>query len=68
MCFQPILLLGEIMKQEDYKRQLVIANSLYEMGLDEDLIKKITTVNSKDLNEYRKTYQKKSKDVDNNLS
>lgn len=56
------------MKQEDYKRQIVIANSLYEMGLNKDLIQKITTVNFKDLSEYRKTYQKKSKDVDNNLS
>ena len=56
------------MKQEDYKRQLVIANSLYEMGLDQTLITKITTVKFKDLSEYRKTQQKTSKNVDNNIS
>ena len=37
------------MKQEDYKRQLVIANSLYEMGVDINLIKQITTVKKVDL-------------------
>ena len=42
------------MKQEDYKRQLVIANSLYEMGVDVNLIKQITTVNKVDLENYRK--------------
>ena len=28
------------MKKEDYQRQLIIANSLYELGIDVDLIKK----------------------------
>ena len=41
------------MKKEDYKRQLIIANSLYEMGIDVDLIKQITTVNKDDLSIYR---------------
>ena len=41
------------MNKEDYKRQLIIANSLYELGLDVDLIKQITTVNSNDLDLYR---------------
>ena len=46
------------MKQEDYKRQLVIANSLYEMGVDINLIKQITTVKKVDLENYRKDIQK----------
>ena len=45
-------------KQEDYKRQLVIANSLYEMGVDINLIKQITTVKKVDLENYRKDIQK----------
>ena len=45
-------------KQEDYKRQLVIANSLYEMGVDINLIKQITTVKKVDLEKYRKDIQK----------
>ncbi len=53
------------MKNEDYKRQLIIANSLYEMGLDSEVIKTITTVSSKDLLQYR-ILQKKRKDIDNN--
>lgn len=56
------------MKQEDYKRQLIIANSLYELGLDVDLIKTITTVNATDLLEFRQSKQKeaidKTKDED----
>lgn len=52
------------MEKEDYKRQLVIANSLYELGLDIDLIKKITTVESDDLSLYRIKNQKKSNDID----
>ena len=52
------------MDKEDYKRQLVIANSLYELGLDIDLIKKITTVESDDLSLYRIKNQKKSNDID----
>ena len=55
------------MKQEDYKRQLVIANSLYEMGVDVNLIKQITTVNKVDLENYRKdsakNIDKKSKQI-----
>ena len=46
------------MNKEDYKRQLIIANSLYELGLDVDLIKQITTVNSNDLDLYRLKNQK----------
>jgi hypothetical protein len=53
------------MKQEDYKRQLVIANSLYEMGIDIDLIKRITTVSSEDLAKYRDKNKIKRKDIDN---
>ena len=41
------------MNKEKYDKQLVIANTLYEMGLDVDLIKTITTVNKKDLDNYR---------------
>ena len=41
------------MNKEKYNKQLVIANTLYEMGLDVDLIKTITTVNKKDLDNYR---------------
>ena len=50
----PILILGDIMKKEDYQRQLIIANSLYELGIDVDLIKTITTVAANDLLEFRK--------------
>ena len=53
------------MKEEDYKRQLVIANSLYEMGIDIDLIKRITTVSSEDLAKYRDKNKIKRKDIDN---
>ena len=52
------------MKKEDYKRQLIIANSLYEMGIDVDLIKQITTVNKDDLSIYRLNQQKNSNTVD----
>jgi len=52
------------MKDEDYKRQLVIANSLYEMGIDIDLIKRITTVSSEDLAKYRDKNKIKRKDID----
>lgn len=47
------------MKQEDYQRQLIIANSLYEMGMNIDLIEKITTVSFIDLNRYRSKTIKK---------
>jgi hypothetical protein len=52
------------MKKEDYKRQLVIANSLYEFGLNLQLINKITTVSSFDLDEYRKSLKIKTNNVD----
>ena len=52
------------MKKEDYKRQLVIANSLYELGLNLQLINKITTVSSLDLDEYRKSLKIKTNIVD----
>ena len=51
-------------KQEDYKRQLIIANSLYEMGIDVDIIKTITTVSSDDLLDYRKVQERNSKKID----
>ena len=54
------------MKKEDYKRQLVIANSLYELGLNLQLINKITTVSSLDLDEYRKSLKIKTNNVDKN--
>ena len=41
------------MNKEKYNKQLVIANTLYEMGLDIDLIKSITTVKKIDLDKYR---------------
>ena len=52
------------MNKEDYKRQLIIANSLYVLGLDVDLIKQITTVNSNDLDLYRLKNQKNKNNVD----
>ena len=52
------------MKKDDYKRQLVIANSLYELGLNLQLINKITTVSSLDLDEYRKSLKIKTNNVD----
>ena len=52
------------MKKEDYKRQLVIANSLYELGLNLQLINKITTVSSLNLDEYRKSVKIKTNNVD----
>ena len=52
------------MKQKDYKRQLIIANSLYEMGVDVDLIKQITTVNKDDLSIYRLNHKKNPINVD----
>ena len=54
------------MDKKDYKRQLAIANSLYEMGLDMELIKKITTVSKKDLFDYKEDLE--NKDVDNKNS
>ncbi len=53
------------MKEEDYKRQLIIANSLYEMGVDVDLIKQITTVSSNDLINFREKQEKCRKNIDN---
>ena len=41
------------MNKEKYDKQLVIANTLYEMGIDIDLIKTITTVSKPDLDKYR---------------
>ena len=52
------------LKQEDYKRQLIIANSLYELGIDVDIIKTITTVSSDDLLDYRLKQKKAVKYVD----
>ena len=50
----PILIVGDFfMNKEKYNKQLVIANTLYEMGLDVDLIKTITTVKKIDLDKYR---------------
>ena len=52
------------MKKEDYKRQLIIANTLYEMGIDDLIIQKITTVEKKDLEEYRLNIKKNRNIVD----
>ena len=54
------------MKKTDYKRQLVVANSLFEMGLDMKLISKITTVSSNDLDKYRLEIKNNIKDIDKN--
>lgn len=54
------------MKKNDYKRQLVIANSLYELGIDESIIKTITTVSKNDLINYRKEIAKKVDKKNNN--
>lgn len=52
------------MNKKDYERQLIIANSLYELGLDDDVIKCITTVDKKDLDLYRLSLKKESKSID----
>ena len=52
------------MKKEDYKRQLIIANTLYEMGIDDLIIQKITTIEKKDLEEYRLNIKKNRNIVD----
>ena len=54
------------MKKTDYKRQLVVANSLFELGLDMNLISKITTVSSTDLNKYRDDIKNNDKNIDKN--
>ena len=56
------------MKQEDYKRQLVIANSLYEMGVDINLIKQITTVKKVDLenNQFQESIEALRNDLTEN--
>lgn len=60
--------MGEKMKKEDYKRQLIIANSLYELGIDEDVIKTITTISKSDLEKYREEVTKNvDKKNDNNI-
>lgn len=56
------------MKKEDYKRQLIIANSLYELGIDENVIKTITTISKSDLEKYREEVTKNvDKKNDNNI-
>ena len=52
------------MKKENYERQLVIANSLYELGMNQDLIKTITTISSSDLDNYRKSLKNKTNFID----
>lgn len=49
---------------QDYKRQLMIANSLYEMGIDNDLIKLVTTIQHDELLAYR---SKKAKNVEKEI-
>lgn len=44
---------------QDYRRQLMIANSLYEMGIDSDLIKMVTTIQHEELLKYRSEKNKK---------
>lgn len=47
------------------KRQLLIANSLYELGIEEDVIRSITKVEMKDILNYRnQRSKKKSQPVD----
>ncbi|MCI5744887.1 MAG: hypothetical protein MR270_01230 [Erysipelotrichaceae bacterium] len=52
------------MKDEDYKRQLIIANTLYELGIDNDIITQITTISSDDLSIYRKIKENSRKKID----
>ena len=56
------------MDKEKYNRQLVIANSLYELGMNQDLIKTITTISSLDLDNYRKSLKNKANFVDKKSS
>ena len=56
------------MDKEKYNRQLVIANSLYELGMNQDLIKAITTISSLDLDNYRKLLKNKANFVDKKSS
>lgn len=49
-------------EQELYeKRQMLIANSLYELGVEEDVIKSITTMEMKDILNYRNSKNKGAK-------
>lgn len=49
-------------EQELYeKRQMLIANSLYELGVEEDIIKSITTMEMKDILNYRNSKNKDAK-------
>ncbi len=49
-------------EQELYeKRQMLIANSLYELGVEEDVIKSITTMEMKDILNYRNSKNKDAK-------
>ena len=52
------------MKDEDYQRQLIIANTLYELGIDNDIITQITTISSDDLSIYRKIKENSRKKID----
>ena len=56
------------MDKDKYNRQLVIANSLYELGMNQDLIKTITTISSLDLDNYRKSLKNKANFVDKKSS
>ena len=49
-------------EQELYeKRQMLMANSLYELGVEEDVIKSITTMEMKDILNYRNSKNKDAK-------
>ena len=49
-------------EQELYeKRQMLIANSLYELGVEEDVIKSITRMEMKDILNYRNSKNKDAK-------
>lgn len=55
-------------EQELYeKRQLEIANSLYELGLDEDIIKAITKMEMDQVLRFRNDYKSRLKEkIDSN--
>lgn len=44
------------------KRQLLIANSLYELGIEDDVIRTITNVEMNDILNYRLKIEKKAQE------
>ena len=50
---------------QDYKRQLMSDSSIYEMRIDNELIKRVTTIKHDELLQYRKERSKNvEKDID----